>query len=200
VRRRRHLSAEERELWEKVAERTRPLNPIKHKKNAFLESNDAPKSATKPVPPAAPNLAPFKLGEKVKHSHRHDLAPSIIDHLNSAAVQMDARSYGKMKRGKLAPESRIDLHGMTIDEAHPALLSFILSAHANGDRLVLVITGKGKDRDDGGPIPTRFGVLRHQVPQWFRMVPLRQVILQVTPAHIRHGGHGAYYVYLRRGR
>jgi len=204
MRRRRHLSAEERELWEKVAERTRPLGHQKSSQNPKLESREAPNSEAKPAPVRAPaptpRLAPFKLGEKVKHSRRHNLAPAVTDHLNAAAVQMDARSYGKMKRGKLSPDARIDLHGMTIEEAHPALLSFVLRAHANGDRLVLVITGKGKDRDEGGPIPTRFGVLRHQVPQWLRMVPLRQVILQVTPAHIRHGGHGAYYVYLRRGR
>ena len=69
-----------------------------------------------------------------------------------------------------------------------------------GRRLVLVITGKGKDRDDGGPIPTRHGILRHQVPQWLALPPLSQAILQVTPAHLKHGGHGAYYVYLRRNR
>jgi DNA-nicking Smr family endonuclease len=95
---------------------------------------------------------------------------------------------------------KIDLHGMTIAEAHPELVAFILNSHAMGRRLVLVITGKGKDRDDGGPIPTRFGVLRHQVPQWLALPPLAQAILQVTPAHLRHGGHGAYYVYLRRTR
>ena len=89
-------------------------------------------------------------------------------------------------------------HSMTVAEAHPALISFILSAQANGLRLVLVITGKGKDRDDGGPIPTRYGVLRHQVPQWLHLAPCRQAVMQVTPAHQRHGGHGAYYVYLRR--
>jgi DNA-nicking Smr family endonuclease len=42
--------------------------------------------------------------------------------------------------------------------------------------------------------------LRHQVPQWMGMSPLKQVILQITGAHISHGGTGAFYVYLRRGR
>jgi DNA-nicking Smr family endonuclease len=64
----------------------------------------------------------------------------------------------------------------------------------------LVITGKGKHRDDGGPIPTRFGVLRHQVPQWLAMAPLGGLVMQITESHIRHGGQGAYYVYLRRTR
>ncbi|HSG57221.1 MAG TPA: Smr/MutS family protein, partial [Paracoccaceae bacterium] len=77
---------------------------------------------------------------------------------------------------------------------------FILSSHARGMRLVLVITGKGKVKDYEAPMPARHGVLRHQVPQWLNLAPLRPLVLQIAPAHIRHGGQGAYYVYLRRGR
>ena len=65
---------------------------------------------------------------------------------------------------------------------------------------MLVVTGKGKDRDTGGPIPVRHGVLRHNVPQWLRMPPLASLVLQITEAHLKHGGGGAYYVYLRRQR
>ncbi|MFG6543173.1 Smr/MutS family protein, partial [Sulfitobacter sp. M22298] len=53
---------------------------------------------------------------------------------------------------------------------------------------------------DGGPIPVRDGVLRHQVPQWLSMPPLSSLVLQVAQAHVSHGGGGAYYVYLRRNR
>jgi DNA-nicking Smr family endonuclease len=45
---------------------------------------------------------------------------------------MDAKTHGKMTRGKLQPEARIDLHGMTLAEAHPELIRFILNAHAAG--------------------------------------------------------------------
>ncbi|OZA16644.1 MAG: DNA mismatch repair protein MutS, partial [Rhodobacterales bacterium 17-64-5] len=86
----------------------------------------------------------------------------------------------------------------TLPEAHPELIRFILNAQTQGLRLVLVITGKGKRREDHGPIPQRMGALRHQVPQWLRLPPLGQAVLQVTEAHVRHGGGGAYYVYLRR--
>ena len=111
---------------------------------------------------------------------------------------MDAGTHAKMRRGKLAPEARIDLHGMTLAEAHPELIHFILNAQSAGMRLVLVITGKGKRREDTGPIPQRVGALRHQVPQWLRLPPLGQAVLQVSEAHLKHGGSGAYYVYLRR--
>jgi DNA-nicking Smr family endonuclease len=145
-------------------------------------------------------LPDFQIGQKAKIASAHDLLGPIAERVSAAQVNMDSRAHRRMTRGKLKPEARIDLHGMTVAEAHPELTAFILGSQAVGRRLVLVITGKGKDRDDGGPIPVRQGVLRHQVPQWLALPPLAQAVLQVTPAHIRHGGHGAYYVYLRRNR
>jgi DNA-nicking Smr family endonuclease len=115
-------------------------------------------------------------------------------------VQMDRKAFGKLKRGKLVPEGKIDLHGMTLDQAHPALVQFIMSSHAVGKRLVLVVTGKGKSSRDDGPIPIRRGVLKHQVPQWLAASPVGQVVMQIAEAHVSHGGVGAYYVYLRRPR
>jgi len=75
-----------------------------------------------------------------------------------------------------------------------------LNAQSAGLRLVLVITGKGRPGADHGPIPRPHGVLRHQVPQWLRLPPLGPAVLQVAEAHLKHGGSGAYYVYLRRQR
>mgnify|MGYP005694519765 CR=1 FL=1 len=109
-------------------------------------------------------------------------------------------SFNQVKRGKLRPEARIDLHGMTLQQAHPELIGFILKSHANGCRLVLVITGKGKPGQGEDIIPRRSGVLRHKVPQWLRLAPVSSAILEVTPAHVKHGGGGAFYVYLRRHR
>lgn len=89
---------------------------------------------------------------------------------------------------------------MTVDCAHNALSGFVMRTHGQGKRLILVITGKGKRADDSGPIPVRQGVLRHNVPHWLSMPPLSQMVMQVSEAHGKHGGGGAYYVYLRRPR
>lgn len=113
---------------------------------------------------------------------------------------MDRKAFGRMKRGKLVPEARIDLHGMTLDQAHPALTRFILGAQSSGKRLVLVITGKGKMEEDNILFARQRGVLKRQVPHWLQMSPLSHAVQQVSPAHIRHGGDGALYVYLRRQR
>ncbi|MFN3663023.1 Smr/MutS family protein [Yoonia sp.] len=194
MRRPRHLSPEERALWDRVAGSATPMNPEARPDPAPLAPVQKPS-----VVPRDP-LPDFQVGQKANVHRPNDLLPGITHRLSNAPVHMDSKSFGKMKRGKLLPEARSDLHGMTMAEAHPELLAFILGSQAIGRRLVLVITGKGKDRDDGGPIPTRNGVLRHQVPQWLALPPLVQAVLQVTPAHLKHGGHGAYYVYLRRRR
>ena len=195
MRRPRNLSPEERALWDRVARRAEPLHP--ERPHAPFDAPPVPPKA--PVAPAEP-LPRFRVGQAADHTRSNDLLPGLAERLGRAPVNMDARSYGRMTRGKLRPEARIDLHGMTLAEAHPALTGFILSAHGRGLRLVLVITGKGREKDIDAPMPVRHGVLRHQVPQWLSLPPLGPLVLQVTPAHIRHGGQGAYYVYLRRAR
>ncbi len=194
--RRRPLRPDEEELWRAVARTARPM----HSNAPHMFSRSAPDEPKPLTEPQRPPLPSFRLGEKARTSSGHSMAPSVSQSLAQSGLQMDAKAFARMTRGKLAPEARIDLHGLTLAEAHPDLIHFILSAHAQGLRLVLVITGKGKIKDDYGPIPQRMGALRHQVPQWLRLSPLGPMVLQVTEAHLRHGGAGAYYVYLRRGR
>ncbi len=137
-------------------------------------------------------IEPFRLGEAAR--------PATAVVAPAAPPGMDRRRFERMVRGRLQLEGRIDLHGMTLAEARSALFGFILEAHAGGKRLVLVITGKGRDTDDGGPIPQRRGILRHNVPLWLRQAPLAGVVLDSAEAHRKHGGGGALYVYLRRRR
>jgi DNA-nicking Smr family endonuclease len=109
---------------------------------------------------------------------------------------MDRRRFERMRRGRLEPEARLDLHGMSSERAHAALTAFIRDSHARDRRLVLVITGKGREDTALG----RHAILRHSVPHWLAAPPITGLILEVAPAHHRHGGAGALYVYLRRRR
>ena len=190
---RRKLSYEEIALWRQVTETAERLHPEGKPHEAPLPK---PKPRRKPVAP----FARFEMGNSGAQPRPHDLALPITERLSTAPLNMDRKTHARLKRGKMAPEGRLDLHGMTMDQAHPRLVSFILRAQAEGKRLVLVITGKGKNRDDGLPIPVRHGVLRHQVPHWLSVPPLAQAVLQISGAHLKHGGGGAYYVYLRRPR
>lgn len=189
---RRKLTPDEIDLWRKVAETTHRFHPERAR-------HDEPKPKPKPIKVVKPRIGQFEIGSNKKSAAPgHDLMPGISERVARTPVRMDKKMFGKMKRGKMLPEGKIDLHGMTLDQAHPALTGFVLRSHAEGKRLVLVITGKGKSHRDDGPIPVRRGVLKHQVPQWLAMAPLSSVVLQIAEAHMRHGGTGAYYVYLRR--
>lgn len=185
--RRRPLRPDEEALWHAVARTAKPMHASIFRRKIPDTPTTAPEPAVKHL---APRISPFRVGEKPGMAKPQTAPPP--------AVQMDAKAFRKMTRGKLSPEARIDLHGMTLAEAHPELIRFILNAHSNGLRLVLVITGKGKPGEDYGPIPRRTGVIRQQVPHWLRLPPLGPAVLQVTEAHLRHGGSGAYYIYLRR--
>jgi DNA-nicking Smr family endonuclease len=104
---------------------------------------------------------------------------------------LDRRSAQRLARGQRPIEARLDLHGMTQDEAHRALGAFIRGAAAAERRTLLVITGKG---GLGG------GVLRDAVPRWLGEAPLRAEVLALAPAQPKDGGLGALYVLLRRRR
>ncbi len=197
---RRRLRPEELELWHQIARSADPL----HKRPKPKPPEEAPRP--KPVgkvsqPEAKPPLSSFALGESaLPASETRALPQTTGQWLRRDDVQMDAKAFQRLKRGKLRPEARIDLHGMTLDRAHGALTRFILTHQSHGHRLVLVITGKGSREDPYDPAPRRRGVLKRQVPMWLKMPPLAGAVLQISESHIRHGGEGAYYVYLRRSR
>ena len=189
----RKLRPEEWELWRTVADTAipiqaalsvdqKPLGNSEVKNKEFLEKSFVIKG--------------FKVGQTSVLPAQAKIAttPQKQHH------KMDTKSFGKLIRGKIKPEAVIDLHGMTMSEAHPELRNFILGSAQLQRRLVLVITGKGKPKTDYGRIPERHGVLRHNVPIWLLQPPLSAVILDVTDAHQRHGGGGAIYVFLKKQR
>ena len=192
---RRRPKPEELDLWHQVA---RTAIPLRQNTSHYIDRSE-PEQLAKPL--TVEPLSPFSMGQANQSQPRpHVLPMTSSEQIGQAPVQMDAKSFARMKRGKLVPESRIDLHGMSVDRAHGALNQFILSSRARGLRLVLVITGKGQREDPYDPAPRRRGVLKSQVPLWLRMAPLSGAVLQVTEAHRKHGGEGALYVYLRRDR
>lgn len=103
--------------------------------------------------------------------------------------EFDSAIAARLKKGDMAIEGRLDLHGMTQDEALFALSRFIPSAATQGKRTLLVITGKGAMMQ---------GVLRRMLPLWLEQDSLKRHILAYSPAKPKDGGEGAFYIRLRK--
>lgn len=97
----------------------------------------------------------------------------------------------KLRCGDIAIDARLDLHGMTQEQAYAALGRFVGEQIRTRGRTLLIITGKGRNMD---------GVLRSSLPQWLRTFPHAQNILSVRQSAPKHGGLGSYYVLLKGKR
>lgn len=109
------------------------------------------------------------------------------------AADLDRRTMEKLRKGRMRPEGRLDLHGMTADRALSALNSFLADAQRDGKRCVLVITGKGSMKEGGG-------VIRRELPSWLNAAGNRGRMLGFAGAQPADGGGGAFYVLLKRRR
>ncbi len=94
-----------------------------------------------------------------------------------------------VRRGKHAISATFDLHGHTRESAFQILPRFLRLEQAKGSQCVIVITGKGQRGE---------GVLRQGFLQWLELPEARALISGYAPAHAKHGGGGAWYVFLRR--
>ncbi len=163
------LGSEDSDLFRAAMRGVKPLARVKPPRiSAPPKAAAAPPVMPRPPAPSPKVLPPLEIG-------------------NSAGV--DRARFEKLKRGQMAIEAQLDLHGKTQDEAHRELSSFIARAQAQGKRLALVITGKGREGK---------GVLRDSVPRWLNEPALRGRILALTNAQPRDGGAGALYVLLRK--
>lgn len=131
-------------------------------------------------PPIDP---PKRVVVHVPHPHY----PSHPPYNEQPAPPIGGHAEGHLRRGRIEPDARIDLHGLTQDGAYRALLRFLVQCQGQGMRFVLVITGKG-------------GILRSALPLWLGQPDLRALIAGLREAHVRHGGGGAFYVLLRAPR
>jgi DNA-nicking Smr family endonuclease len=176
----------ERALWQAAMHDVKPLKRAKTATRSMTASTAPPEKPKKapvapprpamPAPGSAPSIVITKAAPEISHGR---------------AAGIDRRSAEKLRRGRLAIEGRLDLHGMTQEAAAGRLASFLERAESQGKRCVLVITGKGLASG---------GVLRDQVPRWLNLPPNRGRVLAFDYARPQHGGGGALYVLLKRRR
>lgn len=174
----RSLSADEHRVWTLV---TATIRPAAGRDAPSPRVSDPAPTPVQPAPAASPprvSPTPTKAAAKIT-----SLTLSYTPH----GIEPGRRR--RIVRGREDIAARLDLHGMTQDQARRALADFLRRAQADGYRAALVITGKGVGGD---------GVLRRRVPEWLADPGLRGLIAGASSADRRHGGEGALYVALKR--
>ncbi|MCK5041401.1 MAG: Smr/MutS family protein [Sphingomonadales bacterium] len=125
---------------------------------------------------------------------------------NLEPEKIHRREARRIARGTVNIDSTIDLHGANREQAYRMLFDHITFAYGRGDKLVLVITGKGgRSFSSDTPISQkRFadfnheeGVLKKAIPSWLRGDDLNKYVSSYKTASKHHGGDGAVYVRLR---
>ncbi len=217
-RRPRQLSPEEARLWAHIVN-VSGVRPLKSKEGGAprpATATDAPPIAAS-VPERSPDQAhpgdarslaarPSLRGATTPpHRHAPAVGPEAAgrDHVHTSLITMTDR---RTRRGKREIDGRLDLHGLSQIQARAQLHDFLRRARGRGDQCVLVITGKGlklTTEDPARPFDmfarSEPGVLRRTLPQWLAEPDLRAWVAGYAPAHPKHGGAGAFYVFLKRG-
>jgi DNA-nicking Smr family endonuclease len=175
------LHGEDRILWEKVARSVTPLGPKPRFSGDVIDQGAMDSE----------ELAKALIMVPQPHQQAEEPPPAVKRKAPPTPEPLDPATQKKIAKGRLVIEARIDLHGMTQDEAHGLLLSFIERAAQRHLRTVLVITGKGRS-------PRSEGALKRAVPLWLAQPGFSRLVAGHADAAPAHGGAGALYVRLRK--
>ncbi len=105
---------------------------------------------------------------------------------------LDLHVVRRLKRGDLAVQGHVDLHGMLKDEAKLELVTFLARCRQQGKRCVLVVHGRGLHSKDQVP------VLKEALKRWMATDRFARHVLAFSSARPHDGGAGAVYVLLKR--
>ena len=111
------------------------------------------------------------------------------DVLSFARAGVRRREMERLRRGRLAIEADLDLHGRFVADALAALSRFLDESRRLRRRCVRIVHGKGFGSTGGR------AVMKANVDRWLRT---RSEVLAFCSAIPPDGGTGALYVLLRR--
>jgi DNA-nicking Smr family endonuclease len=106
--------------------------------------------------------------------------------------EVDRATLRRLRRGELPIDGRFDLHGLAAGAAREAVEEFVRRARGRGDRVLLLVHGKGEHSPGGR------GVLRGEIAAWLSQGEASRSVAAFATAANEDGGEGALYVLLRR--
>ncbi len=97
-----------------------------------------------------------------------------------APAGLDGATWERLRSGRLKPARVVDLHGLTLAEAHRALLAAVAAARAERLRCIEIITGRGSGEAGGA--------IRRELPHWLNLPALRPLLLAAAHPHRANPG------------
>ncbi|MBS0473839.1 MAG: Smr/MutS family protein [Proteobacteria bacterium] len=190
----RGLSAEEAELWARVAKTVKPLRKVTPRQAVDDPPRTAGGKAQPPPPAKQPARVPTPPTSAAPSSRVAEERKRPLDRHG-----LDGSWERRLARAEVQPDFTLDLHGHSLDAAHARLNHGLAQAAAMGARVVLVITGRPRpvEAADRGE---RRGAIRAKLIDWLAAGPHASRIAAVRGAHRRHGGAGAVYVVMKKPR
>lgn len=180
-----NLTPEEKALLESSLKHTKRL-----KQDKLLFKKDI---KPKPRSRSQPNPEPEQNWVGSYEIYLQNLAPEDWlgpeDAIHFAKVGVQQRTLAKLKKGQLPIDARLDLHGMTADEANASLEHFFVECRTHQVKVVLIVHGKGQATQQARPI------LKNLVNRWLRE---NKNVLAFDTCKPKDGGAGAVYVLLRK--
>jgi len=176
----------EDELWTMAVDGATPLQD----RSARVKPGPQPLSVAPPE--LDPDLEAYdELRALVTGEVPFDIADSD-EFIEGHARGLDPRVVRRLRRGELAVQAHVDLHGLLKDEAKLELEAFLARSRQQGRRCVLVVHGRGLHSKDQVP------VLKEALKRWMHTARFSRHVLGFSTARPHDGGAGAIYVLLKK--
>ena len=96
---------------------------------------------------------------------------------------------------------KVDLHGLSLDEANKKIEILIDKYFTEGVEKIIVITGKGlRSKTNNNPyISKDLSILKNSVPDYINAnSKIKNKIKSISKAEVKDGGEGALYIFLKK--
>ncbi len=128
-------------LWDQITQTITPLN----RDDVLSETSQTEKPAKSVVKRRSP--------KKTSLSKSAPKKPQISN------LTMDRKTWRQIDKGQLPVDGRLDLHGLTVAQAHALFRTYIKDCALAGKQCIIVITGKGDPKKGTG-------IIRRELPLW----------------------------------
>ena len=109
--------------------------------------------------------------------------------------------YLEQKKASTQKIRKVDLHGLSLDEANKKIEILIDKYFMEGVEKIIIITGKGlRSKTSNNPYVSKdLNILKNSVPDYINTNPkIKNKIKNISKAEIKDGGEGAFYIFLKK--